>query len=253
MPRIRLLHWNAREAEATQAALMRAGCQVEYDPQFDSALMRRWREDPPAAFVIDLSRLPSHGREIAIALRQSPKTRQVPIVFCDGAPEKVKQIRDVLPDAAYCAGDELVKTLQNVEPVQTPVKPLDMMNQYGQRTVAQKLGIREGSTVALVNPPRNVNKILGNMPGQIEFVERNAGVTLCFVHSIDDLRADMSEARSLAGKTKLWFIWRKQSAPANDGIVEAMVRDTGIDLGLVDYKICSVDATWTAMLFARKK
>jgi hypothetical protein len=32
-----------------------------------------------------------------------------------------------------------------------------------------------------------------------------------------------------------------------------LVRETGIDLGLVDYKICSVDKTWSAMLFAQRK
>jgi len=253
MLRVRLLHWNAAEALSTKDRLLGSGFQVEYDQEFDSALLRQWREDPPNAFVIDLSRLPSHGREIAIALRQSPKTRQVPIVFCDGAPEKLKRIKDVLPDAAYCTGDELVKTLKLVRPLRTPVKPLDMMNRYGSRTTAQKLGIGEGSTVALIDPPRDLSTILGELPKGIEFVEQRGAVTLCFVHSADDLRADMSRARSLARMTKLWIVWRKKSAAAHDGVTEGLVRETGIALGLVDYKICAIDKTWSAMLFAQRK
>ena len=251
--RVRLLHWNAVEALPTRGVLSAAGFRVEYDQKFDSALMRKWREDPPAAFVIDLSRLPSQGREIAIALRQSPKTRQIPILFCDGAPEKVKLIRDVLPDATYCMSEELVKTLKNVRPVQTPIQPPDMMNRYGSRTTAQKLGITERSTVAAIDPPRNVSTMLGELPGGVEFVEQRGAVTLCFVHSADDLRADMSRVRSLAANTKLWILWRKKSASGHDGITERLIRETGINLGLVDYKICSVDKTWSAMLFARKK
>jgi CheY-like chemotaxis protein len=253
MLRVRLLHWNAAEASRTQDLLLGAGLQVDYDSAFNSALMRKWRENPPGAFVIDLSRLPSQGREIAIALRQSPKTRNIPIVFCDGAIEKVKLIRDVLPDATYCTGKELIKTLKTLRPVETPVRPPAMMNRYGSRTTAQKLGIKGGSTVAVVDPPRNVNTLLGELPARVDFVERGGTVTLCFVHSADGLRADMSRVRNMAGKTKLWILWRKKSAPGHDGITEQLVRETGIDLGLVDYKICSVDKTWSAMLFAQRK
>ena len=131
MRRVRLLHWNAAEASPIIDLLRKARFEVEYDPAFDSALMREWRKDPPAAFVIDLSRLPAQGREIAIALRQSPKTRHIPLVFCQGVPEKVKLIRDLLPDASYCTVDQLIETLKNVAPVQSPVRPADMMNRYG--------------------------------------------------------------------------------------------------------------------------
>lgn len=251
--RIRLLHWNATDSSRMKDLLLEAGFQVEYDEKFDSTLMRKWREDPPGAFVIDLSRLPSHGREIAIALRQSPKTRQIPIIFCDGAPDKVQQIRKLLPDAAYCASSELIKTLKATRPVQTPVKPVAMMNRYGSRTAAQKLGITEDSTIAAIDPPRNVSTILGELPQEVEFVEHRAAVTLCFVHSADDLRADMSRVGSLAAKTKLWILWRKKGAPGHNGVTERLVRETGIDLGLVDYKICAVDNTWSAMLFAQRK
>jgi CheY-like chemotaxis protein len=253
MSRLRLLHWNAAEASVTKNVLLKAGFQVDYDTTFTSALMRQWREDPPWAFVIDLSRLPAQGREIAIALRQSQKTRHIPIVFCDGAPEKVKLTHDLLPDATYCSVEELVKTLKNLLPVQNPVKPAGMMNRYGSRTAAQKLGITEGGTVTVIEPPRNLSKVLGELPRRAEFIDEGGAVTLCFVHSADDLRADMSRVRSLATKSKLWFLWRKKNAPGHNGVTEQLVRQTGVDLGLVDYKICSVDSTWSAMLFARRK
>jgi hypothetical protein len=253
MKRVRLLHWKAAEAVQKVETLTRAGFQVEYDEAVDSAVMRAWREEPPSAFVIDLSRLPSHGREIAIALRQSKKTRLIPIVFCDGVEEKVAAIRELLPDASYCAGSELVKMLKRVKPLETAAKPADMMNRYGTRTTAQKLGVRENSKVALVDAPRNVGQVLGELPAGVEFVEADGDVTLCFVNSVDDLRADISRVRSLAAKTKLWIVWRKKGAMGHCGITDGLVRDTAIDLGLVDYKICAVDECWTGMLFARRK
>src|SRR3569833_554512 len=142
MRRVRLLHWNAKEAAAIVGALQQAGFDVEYDERVDSSNMREWRVNPPSVYLIDLSRMPSRGREVAIALRQSPKTCHVPLVFCEGAAEKVKLIREILPDAAYCSAADVVKSLRAVKPVMAPAKPLDMMNRYGARTTAQKLGIK---------------------------------------------------------------------------------------------------------------
>jgi hypothetical protein len=54
--------------------------------------------------------------------------------------------------------------------------------------------------------------------------------------------------RKLAGRTKLWILWRKGS-----GVTQPFLRESAAAVGLVDYKICSVDGTWSAMLFARRK
>jgi hypothetical protein len=251
--RVGLVHWHAAEAIAVQERLRAAGFTVEHKAQFDSAAMQAWRLAPPMAFVIDLSRMPSHGREVAIALRQSPKTKHTPIVFCDGALEKVKMIHELLPDATYCSGEDLVESLRIVRPIADPAKPADMMNRYGSRTTAQKLGIKAGNLVALINAPRNLSAVLGKLPEGVEFVEDGGAVTLCFLHSPGDLRAEISSVRRRAPATKLWILWRKKSAAKHDGITETHVRETSIDLGLVDYKICSVDETWSAMLFARRK
>lgn len=258
MTRIRLLHWRAAEAGDYHQALGEASYQVEYDEQFRPALMKSWRESPPDAFVIDLSRLPSHGREIAIALRQSPRTRQIPIVFCGGDPEKVRKIRSELPDAGYCTlrtlHSSLRKALRN-RPVD-PVRPTQMMDRYKSRTVAQKLGIRECSAVLALDAPRDLNKLLGELPGGVEILEddahTDAAVTLCFLHEPHGLRPTLSRVRGLAGKSKLWILWRKGGSAKRGELTEGALRDTALDLGLVDYKICSVDAVWSAMLFAAK-
>ena len=55
-----------------------------------------------------------------------------------------------------------------------------------------------------------------------------------------------------AGRT-LWLIWpKKTSALAND-LGEPMVRQMGLEAGLVDYKICAVDQTWSGLAFAVRK
>ena len=257
MPRIRLLHWKAAEADEYMDLLQAAGYQVDYEPEFRPGLMRTWRESPPDAFVIDLSRLPSHGREIAIALRQSRATRTVPIVFCEGAEEKVARIRSELPDAVYCTRSNLRAGLRQAlkRRVAAPVVPTQMMDRYAGRTAAQKLGITEGSTVALIDAPRNSLEIIGNLPKNVEFQEiaESAKVTLCFIHDVASLLPRLSELRHRAGATKLWILWRKGGSAARGAVTEGLVREHAIDLGLVDYKICSVNEVWSAILFAPKR
>ncbi len=226
---------------------------MEYDETYTSALMREWRQYPPDFFVIDLSRMPSRGMEIAIALRQSPRTKHVPIVFCDGIPEKVERIREGLPDADFCTLPTLIKTVKAARVPVDPVKPADMMNRYATRSTAQKLGVKEGNKVAVVNAPRNVISVVGELPPGAEFCEQAGDVTLCFVHSADELRADLSRVRVLADVTKLWMVWCKKTSRAHTGVTDDLVRTTGLALGLVDYKACSLDKDWTGMLFARSK
>jgi len=261
MARIRLLHWKALEAGKYLAALAAGGHTVQYDQDVDSASLRDWRAQPPQAFVIDLSRLPARGREIGVALRQSPATRCVPLVFCEGAPDKVEETRAFLPDAVYCGFQKLRGTLRQAllaPPVEAAV-PVAMMQRYAARTTAQKLGIEAASAVAvvvsLVDPPRDFLAVLGDLPAGVEFTEDErspAAVVLCFVHDLPSLQARMSELRPRARTAKLWFCWRKGKAAAG-GVSDSSIRATGISLGLVDYKVCSLNQIWSGMLFALRR
>jgi len=260
MARLRLLHWNAKEAAEDLTILEAAGFQVDYDEAFRPGMLREWRTCPPAAFVISLSRLPSHGREIATEVRQSPATRAVPIVFYDGAPQKVEKIKAELPDAVYCVKSRLKAAVRSAiaHPPKTPVIPTRMMDRYASRTAAEKLGIKAGSTVALVDPPNDFAAVIGQLPPGVEFADEPApevAVTLCFVRDAHAVRTALSTLRHHAASTKLWALWPKKSAraPISAEITEDLIRETGIGLGLVDYKICSVNQTWSGILFAAKK
>jgi hypothetical protein len=203
--------------------------------------------------VIDLTHRPSHGREVAVYLRGLKATRHIPIVFVDGAPDKVDAVRGVLPDAVYTTADGLFAALRRAlsKRVADPVVPAPMMDRYAGRTAAQKLGIRENTVAGLIDPPANYASTIGELPGGASFEESPTAVcavTLCFLHDMADVPASLASVRGLAARTKLWILWRK-----GGGIKGDFVRESGIALGLVDYKICSVDANWSAMAFARRR
>jgi hypothetical protein len=256
MARVRLFHWKALESAAFTEPLRAAGHGISYDEKISPGLFSRIRRSPPDAFVIVLSRLPSQGREVATLVRGSRATRQLPILFVDGAPEKVEAIRKIIPDAIYTTRERLCAALAKAieHPPAAPVVPVQMMDRYGTRTTAQKLGVKEGCRVALLAAPRDYSAVLGPMPEGVELCEEPddvCAVTLWFVEDAAIYRSTLPRMRRLAAQTKLWVIWPKGGQQA--GITQRLIRETALAVGLVDYKICSVNGRWSAIAFARKK
>ncbi len=252
MARVHLVHWNESEAAQSIARLRKAGHEVSYQPQADAGTLRQLRASPPDAVIIDLSRLPSHGREFAVALRGSKNTRAVPLVFCGGDQPKVAAIRALLPDACYTQYAGLLTALKRAiaHPPAAAFVPVQMMDRYAGRTAAAKLGIREGSSVALIDPPREYAAVLGDLPPDVRFHEdeqAECAVTLWFVSEPDGYRSQLAHIREFASRSRLWILWRKGRRDFN----ETAIRETALQFGLVDYKVCSVNSVWSGLLFAR--
>jgi len=256
MARIRLFHWRAEEAKTFTEPLRAAGHQIAYDEKIVPGLFSKIRASPPDAFVIALTRLPSHGREAAAFLRGSKATRHIPIVFVDGEPDKVDAIRRIMPDATYTSLSRLDASLRRAlaRPAVAPVVPPQMMERYRMRTTAQKLGILKGTMVGLLDPPGDYASVLGSMPESVSFAEGatdECAVTLWFVTDAGVYQSGLRRARTVAARTRLWILWPKGAG--RPGISQTYLRETAKSVGLVDYKICAVNDRWSAMAFAKKK
>jgi CheY-like chemotaxis protein len=254
MPAVRVIHWKQAEAGPLLATCRNAGFETEYLEGDGGAICRAIRTRPPDAIVIDLSRLPSHGREVGVWLRNQKGTRHIPIVFIGGDPAKITAVRALLPDAAYCELPKLAATLKKLAkagPAKSPVTPPGIMARYREKSAAEKLGIGAAARVAVVDAPRDFPELLGPLPAGVEFQEEPAALTLWFVHGREGLMESLREMRALAAKTKLWLVWRKGATGA--GLTQNALREATSAVGLVDYKICAVDGRWSAMLFARRK
>lgn len=166
MHRIQLIHWNAAEARQRADLLSTAGYEVNSTVPAGPDLLRKLRNSPPTVVAIDLARPPSQGRDVALAIRQSSATRHVPLVFIGGDPKKGRQIRDILPDAVYCEWSRIRSGLRQAiaHPPRNPVVPTSVFAGYAGKALAQKLGIKAHSVVALVGAPRGFKQILGDLP-----------------------------------------------------------------------------------------
>jgi hypothetical protein len=257
MQRIRLIHWNADEAEERASRLRSAGYAVDHDP-LTPARLRALREDPPDAVVIDLGRLPSQGRDVAVDLRISTATRPVPLLFVGGEPEKVARVRELLPDAVYSDWDRIERVLPDAiaHPPDDPVVPPSRMAGYSGTPLPKKLGIKAGSAVTLVNAPQDFEETLGELPPGVVIGRQATGqpdVTLWFVRSQEDLKGNIQRMDALAAKGRLWIMWPKKASGIVSDLTQNVVRQVGLAVSLVDFKVAAIDATWSGLCFTRRK
>jgi hypothetical protein len=258
MARLHLVHWDPAAAPRRRQDLVALGHDVSVLPIDGPALLRALRGSPPDAFVIDLSRSPAKGRDVGWILRRRPATRAVPLVFVDGEPAKVAGVRERLPDATFASWRSIGRAVAAAiaHPVAAPAVPA--APDYSTRSVAQKLGIKAGQRVTVLGAPPGAADLLAPLPDGVRLTARpvdDAALVLWFVRTADDLQHGLARVAADVGDRVVWMIWRKQSGPtggAAPGVNGNSVREAGLAAGLVDFKICAVDATWSAMAFKRR-
>lgn len=256
-PRVLLVHWNEKEAEARAKVLRAAGYEV-VGGAIAPGILKELRKDPPAAFVIDLSRIPSHGRDVGMALRGAKATRHVPLVFVEGEPEKIAKVRAQLPDAVFTSWKSIRGALRKAiaKPLAAPVVPANNLAGYSGTPLPKKLGIKPATTVALLGAPGDFERTLGPLPEAATLTRvaaRKVDLSIWFVRSLRELERGLPKMVERASSGPVWIAWTKKAADPSSEVGETDVRERGLDAGLVDYKICAIDGTWSGLLFAKRK
>ena len=259
MPRVRLVHLRALEAVERIATLHALGYDVAFDPLEDRDALKKVWETPPDAYVFDITRVPSHMRELAISLRERKTTRHVPMVFVGGDPAKVTRLREVLPDAAYAAWDDVGDALADAiaHPPESPVVPESLFAGYSGTPLPKKLGIKPGMTVNLLGAPDDFAKTLGPLPDGASLAWDASGpapLAVWFLGSMAELAAGLAWAiNAVEERGGLWMAWPKRASGIATDVTQQAVREAGLAAGLVDYKVAAIDKTWSGLLFTRRK
>jgi hypothetical protein len=256
MPTVILIHWNIPEIEEKVSKLRAAGHRVHAEVPKDFTFFRTLKANPPDAFVIDLSRLPMQGRDIGMGIRRNRVTRYLPLVFVGGNEEKIERIKKSLPDAVYTTWGQIRNSLRAAiaHPRENPIVPSSTLAGYSGTPLTKKLGIKAHTHASLVNAPDGFEKLLGELP-EAARIERKLGhqsdVTIWFVTSRRELESLLT--RVATETEKLWIVWSKKAADLKTDLSERSVRKVCLSAGLVDYKICAIDKTWSGLLFTWRK
>jgi CheY-like chemotaxis protein len=257
MYRVRLIHWNDAEAKERVAQLYALGFEAFHAQPQGRGFRKDLGNDLPDAVVIDLFRLPSQGRDLAVMIRKQKSTRYIPLVFAGGAAQKVARVKALLPDALYTTwehvGDALEEAISN--PPSEPVAPDSAFAAYAGKPLVEKLGIKTNTTLGLVYPPEGFMETLGVLPHGVEVREgiiSDCDISIWFTRSQDELINGIEATTTSLDRGPIWIAWPKKASGVVTDLSQQIVRQAGLNAGLVDYKICSIDKTWSGLLFSKR-
>ena len=122
---------------------------------------------------------------------------------------------------------------------------------YSVNPLSKKLGLKEGQTVKLINPPLNYAVMIGDVVDRL-IVDNEAERELDFIHLFTNSWSELEEALpTLKAQIKrsgsIWVSWYKKSAKMATELSEDLIREHALAAGLVDVKVCAVDEQWSAL------
>lgn len=133
-----------------------------------------------------------------------------------------------------------------------------MIAGYSGTPLGRKLGVKAGHRVALLGAPPRFDTLLELPDAVILDAEprvpssfaRTHDVVIVFVRDRPTLKRGLARAhRLLAWNGGLWVAWPKATSPLATDVREGDVREHGLAAGLVDNKVCAVDADWSGLRF----
>ena len=245
--RVLVIHKDTVEAVGWASRLCALGFEAAAYLSLGAKGFRGIRQDPPDAILIDLTRLPSYGKAMGVLLRQQKALGAIPLVFVEGDPDKAAQVRALLPDAVFTTWAKVAaaipKAIRQAPREATP--PRDEG-----RPLTAKLGIGETSRVAMLHAPEGFA-----LPGvRTQKQVGDADVVMIFFRSSVALGRELPElAGMMRTGRRVWVLWPKKASGASSDLTMVRIREMASGVGLVDYKVCAVDETWSGMTLGKRR
>ena len=128
---------------------------------------------------------------------------------------------------------------------------------YSGTPLPKKLGIREDARAAFPGEPAGFRATLGALPDGAEVRTRARGpldVIVAFFTRRAELAGRLDRlVANLAPDGGLWIAWPKRASGVETDITEDVVREEALPRGLVDNKVCAIDATWSGLKLVVRK
>jgi hypothetical protein len=123
--------------------------------------------------------------------------------------------------------------------------------------LVQKLGIKPGHRLLVVNEPNGFRTLLIGLPDdvQTELTDADTADVIVFFGTVAaDVKRQVPRLKKrLAPGGGLWVAWPKKTSGVETDVTFEVVQPAGLATGLVDNKVCAIDATWTGLRFVFRK
>ncbi|HZK75463.1 MAG TPA: DUF3052 domain-containing protein [Candidatus Kapabacteria bacterium] len=125
---------------------------------------------------------------------------------------------------------------------------------YSKRPLAAKLGIKAGVSMAIICAPDGFENLIG-MP---KFDTELDLESYDYLHFFTDRKLALEAifpilAKRLKPGGILWISWPKKASGRQMDLGENTVRELGLATGLVDVKVCTIDAVWSGLKFMHRR
>src|SRR4249919_4184240 len=122
---------------------------------------------------------------------------------------------------------------------------------YSGKPLAKKLSLKDGLRVWWAGMPDSVRAEIETEGFALELLakpEAPIDAAHIFVTERADLDAKLAQLMPLLGAAgMIWVIWRKKASKVPTDITEDTIREICLPMGLVDVKVCAVDAIWSGL------
>ena len=125
---------------------------------------------------------------------------------------------------------------------------------YSGTPLVAKLGIKKGARAVFIAAPKDFPATLGPLPEGVRMTRSGTvDFAILFVTKFTELAKRFGELRDrLETNGMLWIAWPKKSSGVSTDVDENLIREFGLREGLVDVKVCAIDATWSGLKFVRR-
>jgi hypothetical protein len=125
---------------------------------------------------------------------------------------------------------------------------------YSGTPLPRKLGIKPGHRLAFFHAPPDFARTLGTLPDAVQIVgDDDAGTLDLAVFFTTRADALPVAFRGIGPRVHpagtLWIAWPKKAAKVPADVTEDVVRAAGLREGMVDVKVCAIDAVWSGLKF----
>ena len=122
---------------------------------------------------------------------------------------------------------------------------------YSGTPLARKLSLKDGQRVWWEGMPDSIRDEIGREGLALDLLAAPEA-PIDAVHVFVTSRAALEEAMGrllprLARSGFIWVSWPKKAAKVPTDVTEDVIRAVALPMGLVDVKVCAVDATWSAL------
>jgi hypothetical protein len=128
---------------------------------------------------------------------------------------------------------------------------------YSGKPLVEKLGIKPGACVSVIDAPPGYRALLEPLPPDLKLNQRPGQSTdLVHLFAVDHatLAAALAGLRQkLRTDAPIWVSWPKKSSKVPTTITEDVVREIALPLGFVDVKVCAVNETWSGLKLVVRK